>query len=78
VAVAFPMRFRTADDTRREAIVRALWAHGARVTPGPVDGVCEVYVDTEDALAAARRTLVTALDETVPGWQRDATIFCPG
>ncbi|MDX6707350.1 MAG: hypothetical protein QOI48_3196 [Solirubrobacteraceae bacterium] len=70
------MRFGTGDHVRRESIVSALRAHGARVVPGPVDGVCEVYLDTEDPLAAARRKLVAFLDDNVPGWRRDATIFC--
>jgi hypothetical protein len=71
------MRFRTGDSARREAILRALRAEGARVTPGPVDGVCEVYLDTEDPLATARRTVVGVLDRSVPEWERDVTIFCP-
>jgi hypothetical protein len=70
------MRFGTADQARRGAIVSALRAHGARVVPGPVDGVCEVHLDTEDPLAAACRKLVACLDLSVPGWRCDATLFC--
>lgn len=70
------MRFRTGDHARRESIVRTLCAHGARVTPGPVDGVCEIYLTTDDPLATARRKLVAALDRSVPEWQHDVTIFC--
>jgi hypothetical protein len=73
--VVFPMRFRTGDRGRREAIVRALRTHGARVAPGPVDDVCELYLDTNEPLAAVRRTLSAVLDRSVSGWRRDATIF---
>ena len=75
MALVFPMRFRTRDHARRELIVRALRGHGARVIAGPVDGVCEVYVDSDVSLAAARQTLVAFLDRSVPQWQRDVTIF---
>lgn len=69
------MRFHTCDRVRREMIVRALRGHGARVRPGPVDGVCEVCLDSDASLAAARQTLVAFLEQSVPQWQRDVTIF---
>jgi hypothetical protein len=73
--VAFPMRFCTGDRGRREAIVRALRTHGARVVPGPVDDVCELYLDSDEPLAAIRRTLSAVLDSSVSEWRRDVTIY---
>lgn len=75
MTIVLPIRFRTADPERREAIVRAARQHGARVAAGPVDDVCEVVVDGDDLPATARRALVAALDRQVPGWQLDATLY---
>jgi hypothetical protein len=72
--VVFPMRFRTGDCGRREAIVRVLRTHGARVAPGPVDDVCELYLDSGEPPPGIRRTLSAVLD-SVSEWRRDVTIL---
>jgi hypothetical protein len=78
MAIVFPIRFRTTDPDRREAIIQALRAHGARVRTGPVDDVHEACIDAEDPLSVAHRALVAALDRDVPGWQDDATLYRAG
>jgi hypothetical protein len=75
MTVVLPIRFRTADPHRREAIVRAARRHGARIATGPVDDVCEIVLDADDLPATARRALIAALDRDVPGWQVDATLY---
>jgi hypothetical protein len=74
-SVVFPMRARTGDRGRREAIVRASERTAPAWRPGPVDDVCELYLDTDEPLAAVRRTLSAVLDRSVSEWRRDVTIF---